>query len=52
MCLGAAANCCQGKEKIVNIQLALKMFFVVLACHEPVLDGFVWHYQASDHCSK
>ena len=28
------------------------IFFVVLACHLPELDGFNWHYQASSHCSK
>ena len=33
--------------QLKNLAFASSMFFVVVACHEPVLDGFDWHYQAS-----
>ena len=32
-----------------GLTFTLESFFVELACHQPVLDGFNWHYQASVH---
>ena len=41
-------SCLKLKRKIF-IMVMFFRFFVVLACHLPVLDGFDWHFQASVH---
>ena len=35
-----------------NFKPCSYVFFVVLSCHWPVLDGFDWHFQASVHFSQ
>ena len=44
-CLATDSVCKVIKVSCYNI-------FKVLACDQPVLDGFNWHNQASVHCSK